>query len=192
MDNNTKKEFTVNGFMFGSKDDVELAKTELGTVKYIDKKIENRNVDTILSVYQGALERKMFRTPVGYAYMHDLQKRMLSMGMEADKIPGIPIYQVYNNKYEQDDRPERTMQVPKKKRRDELKARNSRLVLVNIILLILVIAMFVISLNAKSPNILNYRSNIQNEYAEWDQELTAREKAVREKERELNIAYIQQ
>lgn len=74
MDNNTKKEFTVNGFLLGTKEDVELAKTELVTVKYIDKKIENRSANTVLSVYQGALERRLFRTPVGYSYLHDLQK----------------------------------------------------------------------------------------------------------------------
>ncbi len=190
MDDKMRKGFTVNGFTFGSATDVELAKNELSTVKYIDKKIENRSADTILSVYQGAIERKMFRTPVGYAYMHDLQKRMVALGMNKDDIPGIPLYQVYNNSISEDvKRPDRDVTVSKKKKRDALKTQNRNLIIAVIVMAFVIVALFVISLNANTPNILNYRNAIQNEYATWEQELNDREKAVREKERELNITY---
>lgn len=36
-------------------------------------------------------------------------------------------------------------------------------------------------------NILNYENAILNKYAAWEQELTAREQAVREKEQESGI-----
>ncbi len=190
MDDNMRKEFTVNGFTFGSATDVDLAKNELATVKYIDKKIENRSADTILSVYQGAIERKMFRTPVGYSYMHDLQKRMAALGMKKDQIPGVPLYQVYNNQIAEDVKhSDRDVTVSKKKKRDALKAKNRNLTIAVIVMAIIIIALFVISLNASAPNILNYRNNIQNEYAAWEEELTERENTVREKERELNIVY---
>ena len=38
-----------------------------------------------------------------------------------------------------------------------------------------------------NANALNYRKAIQNQYASWEQELTEREKAVKEKEQELQI-----
>ena len=60
-------------------------------------------------------------------------------------------------------------------------------VVMNIVMIIAIIAMFVITLNSDQPNILNYEKNIQNKYATWEQELTQREQAVREKERELHI-----
>lgn len=190
MDDNMRKEFTVNGFTFGSPTDVELAKNELATVKYIDKKIENRSADTVLSVYQGAIERKMFRTPVGYSYMHDLQKRMVALGMKKDQIPGVPLYQVYNNQIAEDVKhSDRDVTVSKKKKRDALKVKNRNLTIAVIVMAVIIIALFAISLNASAPNILNYRNNIQNEYAAWEEELTERENAVREKERELNIVY---
>lgn len=188
MDDKMRKEFTVNGFTFGSATDLELAKNELATVKYIDKKIENRSADTILSVYQGAIERKMFRTPVGYSYMHDLQKRMVALGIAKNDIPGIPLYQVYNNNIAEDiKRSDRDVTVSKKKKRDALRTQNRNLIIAVVIMAVAIVALFVISLNANTPNIINYRNNIQNEYATWEQELKDREKAVRDKERELNI-----
>lgn len=55
----------------------------------------------------------------------------------------------------------------------------------NILLVIMVAAMFMIAVNSDNPNILNYETTIINKYASWDQELTERENKIREKEAEL-------
>ncbi len=47
--------------------------------------------------------------------------------------------------------------------------------------------MLIITLNGTTPNAINYKNAITNQYASWEQELSEREAAVREKERELNI-----
>jgi hypothetical protein len=47
--------------------------------------------------------------------------------------------------------------------------------------------MFVITMNSDSDNILNYKTNVTNRYSAWDEELTEREKAVREAEKRLGI-----
>ncbi len=60
-------------------------------------------------------------------------------------------------------------------------------VITNVILVLLVAVLFIITLNGENANALNYRKAIQNEYASWEQELTEREKAVKEKEQELQI-----
>ena len=61
-------------------------------------------------------------------------------------------------------------------------------VITNIGLAAAVIAMFAVALNADQPNILNYENVIQNKYAAWEQELTEREQAIRQKELELQIS----
>jgi hypothetical protein len=61
-------------------------------------------------------------------------------------------------------------------------------ILGNVILVILVIALFAIAITGENANAINYRRAIQNEYSEWEQELTERENTVREKERELGIS----
>ena len=187
MDEETRREYTVNGFLFGSKDDVELANQELSTVKYIESKIANRRSDTILSVYQGAIDRKMFRTPVGYAYMHDLQKKMVSMGVKPDSIPGIPLYQVYNSKLDDELKPRRGIGVPKRKKKSAILRMNRNLIIANIILAVIIIALFVINIKGSTPTVLNYKNALENEYASWEQDLKQREDKIREKERELNI-----
>lgn len=191
MENDYRNEFTVNGFIFGSKKDVELAESELSTIRYIEKKIENRSADTILSVYQGAIERRLFRTPLGYSYLRDLQKRLISMGVDKSKITGIPLLQVYGSLLddEADERKDREVTLAKRKRRDKLRKENLSLKIAVFVLALLVIGMFIISLNASAPNILNYRRVIENEYSQWNEELNSRENTIREKERELKIEY---
>ena len=188
MEDGNVRKYTVNGFQFGSDKDRELAETEYSSIQYINGKIENRSAETILSVYQGAIERKMFRTPVGYAYLHDLQKRMVSMGMPREKIPPIPLMQVFDNSATVEDKPRREVVANKRKKRNELREKNRILVIANIVLILLVIALFAISLKGSTPNMLNYRSAIINEYSSWEQELSVREGQIREKEKELGIS----
>ncbi|MCR5799752.1 MAG: hypothetical protein K6G69_06725 [Lachnospiraceae bacterium] len=177
---------TVNGYLFGSADDVELANQELNAVRYIEKKIENKNGNTVLAIYRAALDKKMFRTPVGYSYMHELQKRMLSMGVRPEELSPVPLYQVFNNKLE-DEKVPRVIRV--KKKTEPLKRKNAMLTLVNVILVILIIIMFAISMSGNRPTVLNYRRTLENEYSSWKQELDEREAVIREKERELDIKY---
>ena len=59
--------------------------------------------------------------------------------------------------------------------------------ILNVLLVIAICAMFAISLKSDNPNILNYKKNLTNQYAAWEQQLTERENAVREKEKELQF-----
>ncbi len=54
-------------------------------------------------------------------------------------------------------------------------------------MVIVIGAMFAIALKSDVPNILNYREAIVNEYSEWEQELTQRERAVREAEQQYDM-----
>ena len=60
-------------------------------------------------------------------------------------------------------------------------------VVINVMLTAAVIAMFYIAMTSDNPNSLNYENNLQNKYAQWEQELTERENVLREKERNLMI-----
>lgn len=185
MEQDTKKQYTVNGYLFGDLADVEIAEQELSKIKYIEKKIERHNGETILAVYQTALEKKMFRTPVGYSYLQQMQKRLAAMGIDKSRIPAIPLYQVFNDKYKTEERPPR-ITVKKKTPSDVKKLRYS--IMGNVILVILVIVLFAITITGENANIINYRHALENEYSQWEDELTERENAVREKERELGIS----
>ena len=62
--------------------------------------------------------------------------------------------------------------------RSKLQKRCRILLSVNIVLIIIVIAMFAISLTSGSTTILNYETKIINKYEEWEQELDEREAAL--------------
>lgn len=182
-----EKNNTVNCFSFFDDGDVSLALNEEKTIQYIKQRTNMNNAETILAVYRGAIEKKLFRTPVGYSYLHELQIKILQSGIDPELVPDIPLYQVYGNINVDADKPKRTITVNTVKKRDELRQKNKRLVWVNVILIIIIIAMFIISLNSSNPNILNYRNVIENEYSAWEQDLTDRENAIKEKEREMGI-----
>ena len=113
MNRETKNQYTVNGFLFGDKADVEIANQELSAIQFIEKKISSQSVENVLAVYQAALEKKMFRTPVGYSYLRELQKRMLRGGVDKERIPPSSLYQVYNDVYKVQERPRRITQTKK-------------------------------------------------------------------------------
>ena len=185
MEQDTKKQYTVNGYLFGDPADVEIANQELAKIKYIDKKIERHSAETVLAVYQVALEKKLFRTPIGYGYLHQLQKKLVGLGIEKERIPAIPLYQVYNDKYKTQERAPRL--APKKKVAPDVKKLRYS-IWGNVILVLLVILLFAITLTGENANVINYRNAIVNEYSDWEDELTQREQIVREKERELGIS----
>ena len=185
MNRETKDQYTVNGFLFGDKADVEIANQELSAIQFIEKKITGQSAETVLAVYQAALEKKMFRTPVGYSYLRDLQKRMLKGGVDKERIPPISLYQVYNDAYKVQERPRRITQTKKETNPDRRLMRNS--IWANIIMFFIILVLFIITLTGENANVLNYRNVITNEYSSWEEELKNREQAVREKERELGI-----
>lgn len=57
----------------------------------------------------------------------------------------------------------------------------------NLFLLLVAIGMIVITLLDDSPNIINYKNKILNQYTEWERELKEREQLIKEKEQELGL-----
>lgn len=50
---------------------------------------------------------------------------------------------------------------------------------------IIIIMMLIISIMSDSPNIINYRNVIQNEYSDWEQKLKEKEKELNDREKEI-------
>jgi len=60
---------------------------------------------------------------------------------------------------------------------------NSVLLVICLTLLVCVCGMFYINSTINSPNILNYKETITDEFSSWKQELDQREKELNERER---------
>lgn len=182
-----KDVFLVEGYRFNSLTDAELAKEELKKAEYFEGRIVGRSAQNLMAVYDKVLDEKVFITPVGWEYLKNIQQKLREAGIPEENIRPIPMYQSF--KFRASDEvsaysvPQRIRPTKKKKETDKFQIS----VMINILLVILVFAMFIVTLKSDNPNILNYKRTLVNHYASWDQDLTEREQAIREKERELGI-----
>ena len=78
--------------------------------------------------------------------------------------------------------------VLRQKRKEKQAFHHKLSVVLNWLLIAVVGAMFWMTMQSETPNMINYRIALENKYAAWEQELTEREQTVREKELELKIS----
>ena len=180
----------VSGFAFYSERDAKLAEEERQKIAYLDKRIDRTNIESVLAIYKKALEDRVFRTPVGLEYLRELQMELREHEDElGEMIPPIPLWTNFADVRGKTSPARRRIQPSPQN--DGRKAAFRLSVIMNIVMIVAIIAMFIITLNSDQPNILNYERNLQNKYASWEQELTEREQAVREKERALHIENVE-
>ena len=179
-----KQEWIVEGYLFGSPTDAEQARTERKKALYVEAKLEGKPVGSVLAVYEKMLEEKVFVTPVGWEYLKQIQEKLRLLGAREEEIKPIPLFSAFVHKEERKNTRPR-IEKPKEKIPYQNRFRSS--VVINILLVILVLAMFFIASGSDNPNIINYRNAIVNEFASWEQDLTQREKEVRLREAELGI-----
>jgi len=183
------EELTVDGYIFASNKDAELAKNEIRKIDYIEKHTDMSNLSVAFSLYRKAIEERYFQTPIGHEYLRDIQKALIAAGYSEQEIPAIPLYTTFAriDLKASETVKKRTTKAQKKENEWRLKYRNA--VIAAVIFAFMVVAMILISYNGTTVNALNYKRAITNQYSQWEQQLTEREAAVRAKERELNINY---
>lgn len=179
-----QSEFYAFGYRFAALDDVKQAQLEHQEQLYFETRLPRNDARKMLAVYDKVLDEKIFVTPVGWSFLLKMQEELRLLGVEEEKIRPIPLYGIFTHNPDGESRALR-QRITTPKKQDEGAGKLRISIFLNVILCILVIAMFVISLNGSNPNILNYKYNIENEYAAWEQELRDRERVVRQKEAEL-------
>ncbi len=174
----------VNGYYFMTMEDADLARQEKERVVYLERHMDYRNPYNVKAIYEKAIISKTFRTSVGRDYLKKLQDYLEKSSL-GDDILAIPETQRYVLPEETKTRTARSRVSSDPLRGMRKKYR--KMLFANILLIAMVVAMFVITMKGETPNIINYRTAITNEYAEWEEELTERENNVREQERKLQI-----
>lgn len=182
-----QKDFCFDGYRFGSIEDAREAQVEKIKADYFNNRLQGKNVESVLAVYDKVLDEKIFETPIGWEYLKRIQRDLRRGGLTEEQIRPIPMYVAFSHKEDTSSQAVIRERVRPSRKKSEEKKRLQLSVMVNILLLILVAAMFYITLNSKNPNIINYKRAIENEYASWEQELTERESVIREKEKTLDI-----
>lgn len=183
------RESVIDGYSFADVSDLTIAEEEIKRIKYITGKINMDNPKAVLTVYDKLISSGIFVTPVGVEYLRTLQNYLYKCKEINDgDIREIPVAISYTKAMsDRNDERERRMEEVRSSRKLRKTFRNEYKIslIINVVLIILVIAMFVITLKADNPNMINYRTSILNEYSEWEQDLKNREDAIKEKELEL-------
>ena len=177
----------VNGFRFLTKADADKALIDAGKIEYIESHVGYTTSSALRAVYEKSIQNKIFGTPVGWSFLMDIRGRLIKMGVDEAELSPIPMTASFTH---EPGVMAETAPEPKTRRRERSEPRPPMLVIsaaLNVVLVILVIVMFVILNYGETDTMLNYKRNITNRYAQWEQQLKEREQVIRERERELKI-----
>ncbi|WP_026651830.1 hypothetical protein [Butyrivibrio proteoclasticus] len=178
--------FIVGGFEFLTEGDAQKAQMDLSKINLLKARAKAVRPKEIKAVYDKAIENKIFKTPIGWMYLAYMREHLLESGFTEDDLIPIPISipMVRHSAMENLTVKQRIKHVEEKEKTDFPKIFSF---ILNIVLFLLVIGMFVVAFTSENDNIINYKKNVTNRYASWDEDLKAREKAVREAEKKLGI-----
>lgn len=174
----------VEGYSFTDENMARQAQTEAEGVQYVKARTDMSKPDQVFNVYHRLLQQRMFQTPVGYAYLKELQEYLKTMpGIRSEDIKPIPIAAnlVVNDTRGIADRWRRRLEKEQNKLQISIVA--------NFAFALSILIMFVITATSGQTTILNYEKKLQDRYAQWEQQLTQREKAIREEEQELELEF---
>ncbi len=184
-DKNSSDNLIVDGFKFISEADTQKALTDVSKIKILDSRFKASKASDLKAIYDKSLENKIFKTPIGWMYLYGLRKKLLENGYNQEDIPPIPVEVSFtrHSAFEGLTVKQRVKHV-EENRKDFRRIFSLSL---NIALILVVIIMFIIAITGETDNIINYKSNVTNRYAAWEQDLKEREKAVRIAEKRLGI-----
>ena len=185
---NEPVDLVVEGYEFLSSEDAKKAKLDKQKIDILGKKVHSTKVSDLEAVYEKAISNKIFSTPVGWHYLAKLRDKLYAAGVKEEDLIPIPInLKITDVKLKDEYLPRQYITPPPPKKKRDVKAVVVVLIAMNIILISMVAAMFVIAMKSETDNIINYKQNVTNRFAEWEDSLKEREKAVRIRERDLRI-----
>ena len=200
--------YNIGGYIFDDENKAKKAAKELKAVEYILGQIRDSDEKAVLAVYKKLLNQRMFSTEIGMSFLAQLRQNLLdSEVFTPEDIP--PVYSLEEppkdvtpeeKTEDKNSYSDEKVSKAKKEKADKkvvakvtndsseikrLKAINKVLLILCIALLLCVLGMFYVSTTINSPTILDYEEKLIDKYSSWEQDLTEREEAIREKEQEL-------
>jgi len=184
-----ESENLVSGYSFSDGQDYKEAKREAETIEYIKANTDLNNLDKTLKIYHKLVEKQTFKTVVGYEFLRKLQDDLRKSEVAGkEDLQNIRI----EKKKEGSGKltATATTQNPDHKFQSlyeeyRIRHRNSRII--NIFLFAIITAMIIITLISDRTVYKNYKNDVLNQYATWEEELDAREKALEVRESAVTV-----
>jgi hypothetical protein len=178
--------FIVGGYQFSSEIDTQKATMDDSKIKLLNARVKTSRPSDIKAVYEKAIENKIFKTPIGWGYLVGLRNKLIESGISEEDIIPIPI-EISLTRHSALENLSVKQRIKREKTEGRIEFRRIFPIILDVVLLILVVIMFVIAATSENDNIINYKTNVTNRYAAWEEDLKEREKAVRAAEKRLGI-----
>lgn len=173
----------VDGFQLPSESEAQLALKEKENIEIIKNRLDMTNGSAVYQIYEKLIQRDMFKTIVGYSFLHELRHLLVTEFMYNEEDLSIV---VLPRQFEFEQLNERNKGVLESKT-NELIQTKKRMQIVIFALAFMVIAMFVIAAVNPNAGYINVENKVLNKYAAWQEDLEQREQIIKEKESELGI-----
>ena len=181
-----KSNFIVGGYEFMTEEDAQKASMDLSKIKLLEARAKVSRPNDVKAVYEKAIENKIFKTPIGWNYLCGLREKLLGFGFHEEDLIPIPL-NISMTRHSAMENLTVKQRIKVEKPKKDIEFKHIFPIVLDVVLAILVIVMFIITMNSDSDNIMNYKKNVTNRYSAWEQDLTERERAVREAEKRLGI-----
>jgi len=179
---------TIGGYSFISEKAAQTAKDELNAIKYVSSKTDAKDPKQVYKLYNTILDKELFHSPIGLEYLRQLQTFLYDCKeIPQDKIRPIPVnFEMQNLRHDRSEisKSRGEIQVLKKKSQ-QYKDKMIKLLIVNFALIIVIAVLFLLIKSGTNPTIIDYENKIQNKYAAWQEQLEAKEAALKEREQQL-------
>ena len=174
----------VNGYKFNTESDAAAAREEAKKIQYIESHIDYNNPENVHMFYTKMIQNRLFITPLGLDFLKRVRDYLINADFDENGLDPLPVHSVYTLERT---RPRRESPPPRviADKKESMKGWFRVSVILNLVFIAAIAAMFAMMMNSSHPNIVNYRHLIENEYSEWEQNLTKREKELRLREKEL-------
>ena len=189
----------IDGFVFTQEIAAKKARKEAEGIQYVKSKVDMENPQMVLQMYQKLLKERVFETPVGLAYMKELQNYLVqNPALQGAKIEPIVLIKTseggmgqeesiewYAKNLEEIKQKERVANFRKRRAEEKLEQMKKRLwasLLFCLFLFIVATGMVVITMMDNHPNILNYENKLIQKYETWEKDLEQRELNLKEQQ----------
>lgn len=199
-ENKNPNENVVGYFIYNDRNLADIALKEQEKIMKLEEKIDYENPKLVYALYCKIINEKIFKSPEGILYLVHLEDYLHdNEELLSGEIPSVPFddfVMSYLAESFDDERAKlkdkiRDLELAKSKGYKNLKIQkdktdNAIYKIIIAAMAIVIIFMIIITSMSSSPNILNYKSKIENEYSDWEMQLKEKEKQLNERERTLN------
>lgn len=189
-----KTPYEVDGFAFANETMKAKAEKEIEGIRYVKGGLDMSDPQVVLEVYCQLVHQQIFDTPLGYAFLRELQEYLrANPSIGKKEIPPIPVIGESRSAFSKKTGKEKAQQQPKVQVVRKVKEKNvdykvwfRSCLSICVILLLIVVGMFAVTATSNNINIINYENRLIEKYENWETKLKEKEERLRERENEWN------